>query len=47
MEQMAPELLQLYSCLGYYTAAIANYKATIDKHSREEFEKIFSKQNFP
>lgn len=41
MTQMAPELLQLYSCLGYYTAAIASQKATIDQKTREDFEKLF------
>lgn len=47
MEQMAPELLQLYACLGYYTAAIAKEKTTIDQNTREAFEKLFNGKNFP
>ncbi|MEN6328003.1 MAG: Rossmann-like and DUF2520 domain-containing protein, partial [Syntrophomonas sp.] len=47
MEQMAPELLQLYSCLGYYTTAIAQEKKTIDQNTREALEKLFNGKNFP
>ncbi|MDD3023066.1 MAG: DUF2520 domain-containing protein, partial [Syntrophomonadaceae bacterium] len=47
LEQMAPELLHLYSCLGYYTASIASEKATIDQNSRQEFEKIFLQEISP
>jgi predicted short-subunit dehydrogenase-like oxidoreductase (DUF2520 family) len=42
MREMAPQLVQLYSLLGFYTAPIAAAKGTIDSRWREEFEAIFS-----
>ena len=44
LEEMAPELLKLYSWLGFYTAGIAVDKGTIDKKSMEEFQKTFLRQ---
>ncbi len=41
MEEMAPELIKLYSWLGFYTAPLAQEKGGIDETSREEFEKLF------
>lgn len=38
---MAPELMKLYSWLGFYTAQIALQKGTIDNKAMEEFQQIF------
>jgi len=42
MREMAPQLVQLYSLLGFYTAPVAEAKGTIDSRRREEFEAVFS-----
>lgn len=44
LEEMAPEMMKLYSWLGFYTARIAVDKGSIDEKSMEEFQKIFIKQ---
>jgi predicted short-subunit dehydrogenase-like oxidoreductase (DUF2520 family) len=44
LEKMAPELMKLYSWLGFYTAQIAVEKGSIDHKSMEEFQKVFQKQ---
>ncbi|HNX28840.1 MAG TPA: DUF2520 domain-containing protein [Syntrophomonadaceae bacterium] len=44
LEEMAPELIKLYSWLGFYTAGIAVDKGTIDEKSMEEFQKTFIRQ---
>lgn len=44
LEEMAPELMKLYSWLGFYTAQIAVEKGSIDHKSMEEFQKVFIKQ---
>ncbi|MDD2585696.1 MAG: DUF2520 domain-containing protein [Syntrophomonadaceae bacterium] len=41
LEEMAPELIKLYSWLGFYTAQIALEKGTIDTDSMEEFQNVF------
>lgn len=41
LEEMAPELMKLYSWLGFYTAQIALQKGTIDNKAMEEFQQIF------
>ena len=41
LEEMAPELLQLYSWLGIQTAEIALEKGTIDVATMEEFQRVF------
>jgi hypothetical protein len=42
MEGMAPELVELYNLLGYYTAAIAKEKGTISQEAVEKFQQVFS-----
>ncbi len=44
LEQRAPELMKLYSWLGFYTAQIALEKGTIDITAMEEFQKLFGKE---
>ncbi|NLB89564.1 MAG: DUF2520 domain-containing protein, partial [Syntrophomonadaceae bacterium] len=44
LEDMAPELLKLYSWLGFYTAQIALQKGTIDHQVMEEFQNLFAKE---
>lgn len=44
LENMAPELLKLYSWLGFYTAQIALQKGTIDHQMLEEFQNLFAKE---
>jgi hypothetical protein len=44
MEEMAPELVKLYTLLGYYTAPIAHEKGTIDQPAMEEFQQFFSRE---
>lgn len=44
LEQMAPELMKLYSWLGFYTANIALEKGTIDIKIMEEFQRVFIKE---
>jgi predicted short-subunit dehydrogenase-like oxidoreductase (DUF2520 family) len=44
LREMAPELLKLYSWLGFYTAQIAVEKGTINQQSMEEFQQLFMKQ---
>ncbi|MGR6837163.1 Rossmann-like and DUF2520 domain-containing protein [Syntrophomonas erecta] len=44
LEEMAPELMRLYSWLGYYTAEIALEKGTIDTEAMEEFQQVFVKE---
>ncbi len=44
LQEMAPELMKLYSWLGFYTAQIALEKGTINQQSMEEFQQIFMKQ---
>ncbi|MEA1960121.1 MAG: Rossmann-like and DUF2520 domain-containing protein [Bacillota bacterium] len=41
LEEMAPELMKLYSWLGMQTAEIAVEKGTIDTAAMEEFQKMF------
>ncbi|MDD4801773.1 MAG: DUF2520 domain-containing protein [Syntrophomonas sp.] len=44
MEEMAPELVKLYTLLGIYTAPIAREKGTIDQPTMEEFQQVFSRE---
>lgn len=44
LEKMAPELMKLYSWLGFYTAQIALQKGTIDNEVMEEFQQVFAKE---
>ena len=44
LEQMAPELMKLYSWLGFYTTQIAVEKGTIDHSVMEEFLNVFRKE---
>jgi predicted short-subunit dehydrogenase-like oxidoreductase (DUF2520 family) len=44
MEDMAPELVRLYTMLGFYTAPIAYEKGTIDQSAVEEFQQVFSQE---
>ncbi len=44
LEEMAPELMKLYSWLGFYTAKIAEEKGTIDQKKMEEFQKVFVRE---
>lgn len=44
MEEMAPELMNLYSWLGFYTASIAQDKGGIDEGTREEFRELFRRE---
>ncbi len=41
LEEMAPDLMKLYSWLGFYTAKIAEEKGTIDVDAMHEFQKVF------
>lgn len=43
MEKIEPGLLNLYSCLGYYTAEVAYAKGTIDGEQKKEFQQLFNK----
>ncbi|HWP98148.1 MAG TPA: Rossmann-like and DUF2520 domain-containing protein [Syntrophomonadaceae bacterium] len=42
MEEQAPQLLSLYSSLGYYTADVARDKGTIDPARQEAFHQMFA-----
>ncbi|MDD3364258.1 MAG: DUF2520 domain-containing protein [Syntrophomonas sp.] len=44
MEEMAPDLVKLYTLLGFYTAPIAQEKGTIDQPTMEEFQQVFSRE---
>lgn len=44
LEEMAPELMKLYSWLGYYTTRIALEKGTIDEHCMKEFQTAFMQE---
>lgn len=44
LEEMAPELMRLYSELGIETAQIAVEKGTIDIAAMDEFQKIFARE---
>lgn len=44
LEEMAPELMKLYSWLGFYTTQIAVEKGTIDNRAMEEFQKVFIRE---
>lgn len=44
MEEMAPDLVKLYTLLGFYTAPIAQEKGTIDQNAVEEFQQVFSRE---
>lgn len=44
MEEMAPELVKLYTLLGFYTSPIAQQKGTIDEETMEEFQRLFSRE---
>ncbi|NLG32866.1 MAG: DUF2520 domain-containing protein [Syntrophomonadaceae bacterium] len=44
LEKMVPELLELYSLLGFHTARIAREKGTIDDYRTEEFQDMFLEQ---
>jgi len=41
---MAPELMKLYSWLGFYTTQIAVEKGTIDNSAMEEFQRVFRRE---
>lgn len=41
LEEMAPELMKLYSYLGVYTAKIAVDKGTIDEFAMKKFQEVF------
>lgn len=45
MEEMAPELVKLYTLLGFYTAPIARQKGTIDEQAMEEFQHLFNRES--
>lgn len=40
LEEMAPEFIELYKCLGFYTTELAMKKATIDSKKREDLQKM-------
>lgn len=44
LEEMAPELMKLYSWLGFYTTQIAMEKGTIDDFAMEEFQNVFRRE---
>ena len=44
MEEMAPELVKLYTLLGSYTAPIAREKGTIDEQTMQAFQQVFSQE---
>jgi len=44
LEEMAPELMKLYSWLGFYTAQIAVEKGTIDKKVMDDLQKMFVRE---
>ena len=44
MQELAPELVKLYSVLGCYTAPLAQAKGTIDKPTRVEFQALFERE---
>lgn len=44
LEEMAPDMMKLYSWLGYYTAQIASEKGSIDNQAMEEFQKVFVRE---
>jgi len=44
LEEMAPELMKLYSWLGFYTAQIAVEKGTIDTKVMDDLQKMFVKE---
>lgn len=44
LEEMAPELMKMYSWLGFYTAQIAMEKGTIDDFAMEEFQNVFIRE---
>lgn len=44
LEEMAPELMKLYSWLGFYTTQIAMDKGTIDDFAMEEFQNLFRRE---
>lgn len=44
LEEMAPELMKLYSWLGFYTTQIAVEKGTIEPRAMEEFQKVFVRE---
>ncbi|MGE5373127.1 MAG: Rossmann-like and DUF2520 domain-containing protein [Solirubrobacterales bacterium] len=41
LEELAPQIVRLYSMLGYYTADVANAKGTIDREAAERFQTLF------
>lgn len=41
LEEMAPDLTELYSWLGYHTAKIAEEKGSIDVNAMREFQRVF------
>ncbi len=44
MEEMAPELVKLYTLLGSYTAPIAREKGTIDEQTMQAFQQVFTEE---
>jgi len=42
LENMAPDLLKLYSWLGYYTAEVAERKGSINEAKMDDFQVIFA-----
>lgn len=44
MEEMAPELVKLYTLLGSYTVPIAKEKGTIDEKTMRAFQQVFAQE---
>lgn len=44
IQEMAPDLIKLYSWLGYYTAEVAAAKGTVDRAATDEFKKLFMRE---
>lgn len=44
LHEMAPELVNLYSLLGYHTADVARAKGTIDEATREGLHQLFGNE---
>ncbi|MGE5380869.1 MAG: DUF2520 domain-containing protein, partial [Methylocystaceae bacterium] len=43
LESLAPDLLKLYSWLGYYTAEVAERKGSINEAKMDDFKVVFAK----
>lgn len=44
IQEMAPDLIKLYSWLGYYTAEVAAAKGTVDRAGADEFKRLFLRE---